>query len=132
MPLTHEIRDDTLWVTTVGDVEFDDGLAAFARALEDARSTDPAARWDIVFDLRRSSELRSAEELEDIARFVGDNLNVLSGRCVVIAGDDLRYGLSRQFQVFGELHGLRPSVVRSLEDAARALSDDLPARPGHA
>ena len=124
MPLTHALRDRTIWITTVGDVEFEEGLAALGRALDDAHGTDASAGWHIAFDVRDSSERRSSEELRGIARFVGENRAVLSGRCVVIAGDDFHYGLSRQFQAYCELHGLQSSVVRDLKDAARVLRDE--------
>jgi hypothetical protein len=118
MPLVHELRDHVIWITTVGDVEYDEGLAALGRALADAERTDPKAQWDIAFDVRQSSENRSPTELEGIASFVAMNDAVLSRRCVVIAGDDFHYGLSRMFQAYCELRGIRSAAVR---DTAAAL-----------
>lgn len=119
MPLRHRLQDGVIWITTEGDVEYDEGIASLGRALEAAKQADPVARWDIVFDVRRSSENRSADELRRIAQLVAENGSVLSGRTVVIAGDDLHYGLSRMFQAYCELHGLRAAVRRD-PDAALA------------
>ncbi len=118
MPLSHALDGRTVWITTVGDVQFDDGIAALGRALDDARRSDPDAAWDIVFDVRRSSESRSSGELQGIAAFVAENAGVLSGRLAVVAGDDFHFGLSRMFQAYCEQRGLTPTVVRD-PDAAR-------------
>jgi len=117
MPIEHELRDGVIWTTTVGDVDYEDGIGSMRRALEAARAADSSRRWDIVFDVRRSSEDRSSDELQAIADFVAASDAVLSGRCVVIAGDDFHFGLSRMFQAYCELKGLTPQVVREVDAA---------------
>lgn len=127
MPLVHTLDEHTIWITTEGDVEYADGLASLERALEAARERDANRGWDVAFDIRQSTENRSADELRGIVDFVAGARPLLSGRCIVIAGGDFQFGVSRMFQSFCELRDLQATVVRDV-DAARAwLSED--ARP---
>lgn len=126
MPLAHALRDHCIWITTEGDVEYGDGLASLERALEAARAENGDAGWDIAFDIRRSSEHRSAQELRGIVDYVADRRPLLSGRCVVIASSDYLFGVSRMFQAYCELRELTATVVRDEESAREWLKESSP------
>ncbi len=121
MPLSHALRDDAIWITAEGDVEFASGIVVLEHSIQSAQASDPTVRWHFVFDIRASVEDRSANELRGIAQFIADRLQVLSGRCVVIAGDNFHYGLSRMFQAYGEGLGLSTQVVKTASEATAWL-----------
>lgn len=117
MPLSHQLRERTIWITSEGSVEYQDGMDTLEAAIASARAADAGAHWDMAFDLRLSGENRSSEELRGIAQFVADNIPPLSGRCVLIAHSDLLYGLSRMFQAHCELLEIDSAVVRDVATA---------------
>lgn len=119
MSLRYEIRDHVLWFETQGDVEYDEGLDTLGAAIRDAGERAPGRRFDVVFDIRNSRESRSSRELRGIAEFVGSHAEVLSGRCVIVAGDAFHYGLGRMFGAYSESQGVEVGVVR---DVGAAIS----------
>lgn len=125
MPLSFEQRGDTLWVIAEGDVDYASGLAAFGNALREAGKSDPARRWHLLFDVRRSTEDRDADELRGIAGLVAENADMLSGRCALLAGDDLHYGLSRMFEAYCQARGLAARVFREVPEAESWLGSQL-------
>jgi hypothetical protein len=124
MPITYELRDDTLWFVTVGEVDYRGGLRVLVEAFEAARAHDPKRRWNVVFDIRSSSENRSADELQGIASVVAQNDAVLSGRCAVVAGDSLHFGLARMFGTYAEGLGLDVTVVKDVPRAVAWLAGE--------
>jgi len=122
MPIRPDFRDRTLWLVTEGDVDYEEGLAILLGALAEAERIDGAARWDVVFDIRRSEEERSPDELRQIASFLGEHGRVLSGGCAVIAGDPLHFGLGRMFEAFTEPRGIEVRVVSDEAEAADWLA----------
>ena len=125
MSLTYEIRGDVLWFTTEGSVDFVDGLhtiqCGFSEA-SDASVAEPERRWNLLFDVRQSTESRTSGELQDIAKLIASHRGMLTGRCAIIVSKPLYYGLSRMFAVFMESLGLRTSVVHSEEEAIAWLN----------
>lgn len=119
MPIQYELRGRTLWLVTEGDVDYEDGLATLGAAIERAAAVDATPCWDVVFDIRRSREQRSADEMRGIAVFVGQHRDVLSGACAIIAADPLHFGLARMFEAYGELEGIAARVV---DDEAAATA----------
>ena len=101
MPLTYSLDDDVITVAAIGDVDYETGLGVLTSALDAARSVRTDGAWHIVFDLREATEKhRTADELRNIARLVAANRDVLSGRGLIVANDNLHFGLGRMFQVF--------------------------------
>ena len=123
MPIRHELRDEVLWFVTEGDVDYQEGLGVLAQGVEAARAQAPDARWDVVFDIRRSTENRSGPELVGVAQFVADHLDVLSGSCAIVASGTLHFGLARMFSAHAENLGVETVVVRDDESASRWIAE---------
>lgn len=121
MPIQYEIRDETIWFTTKGDVDFEDGIATLRDGIADAADRDGARRWHVIFDIRASSEDRSADELRGIADFLAGQLETLSGRCAIVVGDPLHFGLARMFSAFSERHEVSVDVVSDPGEAVAWL-----------
>ena len=73
--------------------------------------------FDIIFDIRQSTENRSANELRGIAEFIAGYADILTGRMAVVADDALRFALGRIFEVFAEHLGQKPRVFGDYEAA---------------
>jgi len=121
MPIQYEIRDDTIWFTTTGDVAYDDGLATLRAGIAEARARDGARRWHVIFDIRQSSEDRIADEPRGIAELVACQLATLSGRCAIVAGDPLHFGLARMFGAYSERHEVSVEVMSDPGEAVAWL-----------
>ena len=116
MGLRWELERPLLILTTEGDVDYHEGLETLGAAVDAASAQGRG--WHLLFDIRRSTENRASGELEGIASFIAGRLGPLSGRCAVLAGDDLHYGLARVFEVYAE-----PAVqVEVFRDEAAARS----------
>jgi hypothetical protein len=116
MPIDYEIRPDAIWLRTVGDIEYTSGLGVLEAAVAEARSRAGGRRWPVVFDITRSEERRSADELRAIAQFLASQADVLEPRCAVVAVDDLHFGLARMFEAFADQHAVKVTVLRSLDE----------------
>jgi hypothetical protein len=122
MPIEYAIRPEAIYLETVGDVDYEKGIAAFEAAVREARA-EGVARRPVVFDIRRSEETRSAEELRSIADFVSRHLDVLAPRCAVVTGDDFHFGLGRMFEAFADTHEVEVTVLRSIDDVPAWLAE---------
>ncbi len=122
MALDYEIRDDVLWFVTRGDVDYPGGIDTLSEAIAEVARRDSERRWDVVFDIRESTERRSARELRGIADFIAGHDAVLSGRCAIVAGDAFHYGLGRMFAAFSESHGISVEVVRDIDEVEAWLA----------
>jgi len=121
LPLRFEHADGILVFSTQGDVEFDAGTSVLEAGLRSATRSEPETRWHLWFDVQHSSESRESDEMRDIATLISSHREHLSGRCAVIATDDLRYGMGRVFQAYMESLGLECEVCRDEEAAIRFL-----------
>jgi len=129
MPIHYEIRPEAIWFRTVGDVDFENGLAVLEAGIESARRRSAGRRWPVIFDILASQERRNADELRAIAHFVAEHADVLAPHCAVIAGDDFHYGLARMFEAFADSHDVRVTVLRRPDEVAGWLAsiDEAPA-----
>ncbi len=124
MPLDYDIRSGVIWFVTEGDVDYEDGLETLGTAIREAARRDADQRWDVIFDIRLSSEQRSADELRGIADFVAGHKAVLSGRCAVVAGDAFHFGLGRMFSAYSESNGVEALVARDVGSATSWLNGE--------
>lgn len=122
MPISYEIRPEAIWFRTVGDVDYQKGIAVLEAAVEAARRRGEDRRWPVVFDILDSEERRSADELRGVAHFVASHGDVLAPHCAVIAGDDFHFGLARMFESLADGHDVRVTVLRRLDDVPEWLA----------
>lgn len=123
MPLEYRLSDSIIHFTTVGDVDYEGGLAILKEAFSRA-SSQPSADsqgWHLLFDITESKENRQSQEVRHIAETIQSRKQCLSGRCAVVATDPLRFGVGRMFGAFMEGLGLESIVVRSVAEAEQWL-----------
>jgi hypothetical protein len=118
-PFESDIDATRLTIHSVGDHSFQVGLAQLTTILDDARaaSAESGARYDLVFDMTRSAEKKSPDELRSAGEFLAGWIDCLSGRVAVISDDPVLFGMGRVFGSYAESQGLEVCVFR---DAASA------------
>lgn len=117
MGLSFTLDGRLVRFVTVDGVEFGEGLAVLRAGLAAAAAAAPGGGWGLLFDVRRSSESRSADDLRDIAGVIAAHRAHLSGRATVVAADPLHYGMGRMFAVFMESLGLSCEVFTDPDEA---------------
>ena len=114
MPVTARFEDRTLRLISTGDYGWTDVHAAIRHAM----TADPfeRGRTVLVFDSSMSQATRSSDELRDIA---GDLARLAPdlGGIVIVAPDDLHFGLARMLAAYAEPLGAFILVFRSMEAA---------------
>lgn len=110
MGMAFDLVGETIRYRATGDVDHAGGLATLREGFAAAAAAVPGRRWHLLFDVRHSSENRSADELRAVAAEVAGAGDLLTGRCAVVAADPLHYGLGRMFAVFAEGLGLAADV----------------------
>ena len=118
VPLTFELRDGIGKFTTVGDVEFDEGLKVLNMGLQEVVEFSDKSRL-ILFDLLKSTEDRSANEILEIANAVKEKLEF--GKLVMVASAPLIYGLSRMFAAHTDVDGFDTFVTKTMDEALLQL-----------
>ena len=125
MPLKYSLHDPTLCIVADGDVEYAAGLDVLRAALDDARRTHPpegTGHWNILFDIRNSSENRGTAELKGIAQVLSEHGDLLTGRMAVVADQPFYYGMGRVFGVFVQQQGQEPRVFSDYDQAMTWLA----------
>lgn len=122
MPIRYELREPIIWFETRGDVDYDAGLGVLQAGIEAARQRTPGRSWDVLFDIRESSERRSADELREIAQVLAGHLPAISRYCAVVAGDAFHFGLGRMFSAYSEPEGVEVHVFREQAAAEQWLA----------
>lgn len=118
MPMTYKIAGRIVRFTKKGNVKHTEVLAVLNRAFKDVRETYPAtAGWDMVVDLRDSSEVRTDMELQGFAMALKQQSTVLSGRLGVVVTDPDVAKQIRKFVAMGEKAGQKPRLFRTVKDA---------------
>lgn len=123
MSISYTLDDGILSYTTIGDVEYSEGLATLRHGLEAASSQGRS--WHLLFDVRQSTEQRSGNDMRGIALKIGAHRSILSGRCVVIVAGPLHYGLGRVFGAYMESMNLAVGVFHEVEPARRWLKGEV-------
>jgi hypothetical protein len=124
MALEISFTSHVMVVTTVGDVDFEEGLATLKRGLLEAQERVARRmnrRWPILFDLRQSTERRTGEEIKGIAHFLGQYRAVLDGGCAIVVRGAVYYGLSRMFGAYVSPFGLEVRVFSEVAEAEKWL-----------
>src|SRR5580765_2986478 len=117
MPVTYSISSSLLLMTAVGEYEPRDLTRTFLAALN-----DPAcpAHVALLLDVRPSSMLatRSMDDIRAIGQFLGPYSERIGGRCAVVTGTEVQYGLGRMGSIYMESVGVEAGIFRDM-DAAR-------------
>ena len=125
MPLTYQLDQSILRISAAGDVEYTAGLEVTKAALLDARKVTQSAGaplWDMLFDLRESTESRSTDELKGIAMALAQNMDILTGRMAIVVIDPYMVGIAEAFSVFAEKLGQKPQVFGAPKEAEAWLT----------
>ena len=114
MPISYTMDDSALTFTTVGDVDFAEGLAVLNDGMCRYEQSKPA-QIRVLFDLTQSTENRSGEELKYICHVVTQKLP--GARIALVVRSDLLYGLSRMFSAMAYGKVSDSQVFRSMTEA---------------
>lgn len=117
MPIDFRIDDGIGIYTTVGDVDYQEGISVLNDGLERLKALEPVL---ILFDIRKTGEHRTPEEIRDIAEIVRSYFSKKI-KIALVAQTDLYYGLSRIFAAYVEDTTIEVHVYKVLEDAVSWL-----------
>jgi len=113
MPVSFTLSDGIGIFTTVGDVDFEEGLDILEKGMDAVhKSGQPHV---LLFDFSQSAENRSAEELHTISMFIQERLP--RAHLAMVAQQDLYYGISRMFSSFAESLSLDSRAFRNRDEA---------------
>ena len=110
MPVTYSISSNVLLITAAGEYEPHDLPRTFLAALNDPACPGHVA---LLLDVRPSSMLatRSMDDIRAIGQFLGPYTERIGGRCAVVTGTEVQYGLGRMGSI---VHGVRRGRGRRL------------------
>ena len=113
MPINFHINDEIRIFTTIGDVEYQEGLNVLKEGLQGTKASETVL---ILFDIRQSREKRTHDEIRDIAQFLKP---FISGKAKIalLVDRDLYYGLSRMFMSYVEEDAIEARVFKEYDDA---------------
>lgn len=116
MPLSYDVSDDLLRVVASGAYTFEE----IKRSFEEAIQSLPSDRSiPVLVDARSSDYVPSSEELQRVSSFAASLLPRIEGRIALVVSGNVRFGLGRMLEVFGESEGVVFKVFRDMEEARR-------------
>lgn len=118
MPINFHTSNGVGVFTTIGDVDYLEGIEVLTHGLESIQSSDPLL---VLFDLRQSLEHRSTEEVAGIADLVKPYVSG-TAKIALLAEADLYFGLSRIFSVYVEDVKIAARVFREYDQALSWLT----------
>ena len=113
MPINYKVADGVRIFTTIGDVDYHEGLNVLKEGLQGAEPPGPAL---ILFDITRSKENRTHDEIRNIAQFVKPFVRG-EAKISLLVDRDLYYGLSRMFASYVEEENIEAQVFKGYDDA---------------
>jgi len=121
MPVTYSISSNLLLMTAAGEYEPRDLPRTFLVALNDPACPAPVS---LLLDVRASSMLatRSMDDIRAIGQFLGPYAERIGGRCAVVTGTEVQYGLGRMGSIYMESVGIEARVFRAMDAAMEWLS----------
>ena len=114
MPISYDLSDDLLQVVASGAYTFAEIKSTFGTAI---RAIPLDRSIATLVDARLSEHNPSGEELRSIASFAGSLLPRIGRRVALVVSAEVRFGLGRMLEVFGEPEGVEFKVFRNLDDA---------------
>lgn len=116
MPVTWSIDEDLVQLTLEGHYAPTDIIDAFLTALADRKCPE---QIHLLLDTTQSESLkeRTPREVRHVAQYLGPYRKRIRGRCAVVAGTDLQFGLSRMGSAYSDSVGVDARVFRSRIEA---------------
>lgn len=102
---------------TVGDVEYQRGIAQLQAAIQAAREISVDTAWHYLADIRESTERREVDDLWSIARVLGIYREILSGKVGVVVTQGIHEQYTRMFGACAERNGM---TIRIFSDMCSA------------
>ena len=114
MPVTYSIKSHLLLMEASDEYPASELPRTFLAAL-----SDPAcpAQVALLLDVRQSRSLakRTADEIRAVSVFLGPHARRIGGRCAVVVGSEVQFGLGRMGSVHAEAVGVKAEIFRDLE-----------------
>ncbi len=114
MPVSYSLSESLLEIEMEGQTAVEEGLAVFEQALASIPSHEKPG---VLLDVTRSAQLTSFEDLRRFVWLFGEHADSLGGRIGVLVANEVRFGITRQFGVLVEGHGLEAAPFQD-RDAA--------------
>lgn len=131
MPVTWFIEGDLVRMNLEGRYAPSDIISQFLAVLADPRCPE---EFFLLVDATKSESLgeRSPAEVRAVAEYLGPYRKRVRGRCAVVVGSDLHFGLSRMGSAFSDNVGVDAQVFRSVPEALAWLrgSGEAPGSTG--
>ena len=113
MPIEFRVNDGIGVFTTIGNIDYQEGMTILKEGLEKIELLD---RVLILFDLRQSQENRSPDEIREIAKFIKLRISK-KVKIALVATHDFYYGLSSVFAAYVDHVGIDAQVFKNINDA---------------
>jgi hypothetical protein len=118
MPMLYKVSPRVVRFTKHGNVKHTEVLTLLDRAFREAQDTHPnTERWELIVDLRDSSEVRTDMELRGFAMALTQRSPILSGRLALVVTEPEVVKQIRKFVTMAERAGHKPRVFRTVKDA---------------
>ena len=124
MPVSFEFRERALVMRLVGHYALDEWLGVLDDAINQPGRPDIVG---LVIDLTRSESVaaRDNADVRKIVRFLGERGAPLRHRVVVVAPEDLSFGISRMGEALLDPYGVVVGTFRTADESwAWLLSSD--------
>lgn len=115
MGVSFQLEEEILRFTTVGGVDYVEGIAVLQKGFAEAAGA--GARRHVLFDIRESTENRSSEELRNIAEALSPFRDRMTGLVAIVVSKPVYFGTGRQFAVYADKYDITVNVFREVAEA---------------
>ena len=124
MPVRYTFSGNLFRMNLEGSYTPEDIMIAFKQALNDPLFPEGAR---FLLDVRKSSILseRSYNDIKSVAQFFAAHSDRVSGRCAIVADQEVHYGLSRMGATLAEIKGAKIEVFRDINEAILWIGGDI-------
>lgn len=123
MPVRYTFSGNLFRMNLEGAYTPEEMMKTFKQALNDPLFPDDAR---FLLDVRKSLKLseRSYNDIKSVAQFFAAHSDRVSGRCAIVADQEVHYGLSRMGATLAEIKGARIEVFRDINEAILWIGAD--------
>jgi hypothetical protein len=118
MPMDFQIKNGIVVFTTVGELDYQEGINVLKEGLHSIKGSNPAL---ILFDIRQSQENRTHDEILNISEFIKPFI-LEKAKIALLVEHDLYFGLSRMFASYVEEADIEAQVFKKYDDALSWLT----------
>ncbi len=119
MDFTYTLTGSILEIKASGPYTIEDIRSQFGHILA---TIAPMGQLSLLVDARESEHSPSAQDLDGVAEFASSLLGKVNERIALLVSNDMRFGLGRMLEVFGESHGVSFKVFRDRLKAVEWLT----------